>query len=63
MHFINHGIIAIISACTGPACGVTAVSLEAALLPFIEPASNVGAIAGGIIVGTLTGPILKYECI
>jgi hypothetical protein len=57
VHFIGHGTIAIISACTGPAAAVTAASLEATFLPAIEAASNVGAIAGGIIGGVATGPV------
>lgn len=57
VHFVAHGTILLISACTGPAAPATAASLELTFLPAIEAASNVGAIAGGIIGGVATGPV------
>jgi hypothetical protein len=57
VHFVAHGTILIVGACTGPAAPATIASLEATFLPTIEAASNVGAIAGGIIGGVATGPV------
>lgn len=57
VHFIGHGTILIIGACTGPAAPATIAALEATCLPAIEAASNVGAIAGGVIGGVATGPV------
>lgn len=57
VHFVAHGTIGIISSFTGPAAPATALSLEATFLPTIEAASNIGAIAGGIIGGLFTGPV------
>lgn len=57
VHFIAHGTILVIGAMTGPAAPATIASLEATFLPAIEAASNIGAIAGGIIGGVATGPV------
>ena len=57
VHFLSHGAIAIISAFTGPASYVTALSLEGTFITGIETASNVSAVACGIFFGTLTGPV------
>lgn len=58
VHFIGHGTILIIGACTGPAMPATIAALEAALLPtVIEPASNIAAIAIGVAGGVATGPV------
>ncbi|MCL4275979.1 MAG: hypothetical protein KJZ77_19055 [Anaerolineales bacterium] len=57
VHFIGHGTIAIVSACTGPAAAVTAASLEATFLPVIEGASNIVGLAAGIGLSVATGPV------
>lgn len=57
VHFIAHGTILVISSFSGPAAPATATALEATFLPAIEAASNIGAIAGGIIGGLATGPV------
>lgn len=58
VHFVGHGTILIISACTGPAAPATFAALEAALLPtVIEPVSNVAAVGMGIAGGVATGPV------
>lgn len=56
-HFVGHGTILVIAACTGPAAPATLVALEATFLPTIEAASTVAALAGGITVGVMTGPV------
>ncbi len=57
VHFVGHGTIAIVSMATGPAALVTAASLEATFLPWIEATSNVAAIGVGVALGTATGPV------
>lgn len=58
VHFVGHGTILIVSACTGPAAPATFAALEAALLPtVIEPMSNVAAIGMGVAGGVATGPV------
>lgn len=57
VHVVGHGTILIISACTGPAAKVTFLALEGCFAPAIEVASIKGAIAGGMIGATVTGPV------
>lgn len=58
VHFVGHGTILLIGACTGPAAPATIYALEAALLPtVIEPASNIAAIGMGVAAGVATGPV------
>ncbi|MBS1987339.1 hypothetical protein JST99_05415 [Candidatus Dependentiae bacterium] len=55
--FIGHGAILIASSLTGPAAPATFAALEGTFGLQIEAASQVGAIAGGIIGGVATGPV------
>lgn len=57
VHFVCHGVIFIVAACTGPAAPATAAAIEACALPFIESASNLAGLAGGIAGGVVTGPV------
>jgi hypothetical protein len=57
VHFAAHSAILVAGALTGPAAPATVASLEATFFTTIEAASNVGAIAGGIFGGTVTGPV------
>jgi hypothetical protein len=60
-HFVGHGLIwgasALISMGCPPAGALFKVTATATLTPFIEAASNVAGLAGGIVGGTLTGPV------
>lgn len=57
VHVVGHGVILVISACTGPAAKITFVALEGCFAPAIELASIKGAIAGGMIGAVATGPV------
>lgn len=57
VHFVAHSAILVAGAMTGPAAPATISALEATFLPTIEAASNVGAIVGGILCATATGPV------
>lgn len=53
----GHGLIYIVAGLTGPFVVVTAIALEGAFGAIIESASLAGAVAGGITLGAITGPI------
>lgn len=57
VHFLGHGTILIIGACTGPAAPATIVALEAAWGPSIIAGGKIGALTGGLLGGVLTGPV------
>lgn len=57
VYFVAHGTIAIISACTGPAAGVTYAALEGTFAAPIEAASNVVGLGTGIAAAAATGPV------
>lgn len=57
VHFVAHGAILIVGACTGPAAPATIAALECTFMPFIEATSNVAAIGTAIVVATATGPV------
>jgi len=54
---VCHGAILVVSICTGPAMPAVFSALESTLAPAIEVASWPASIAGGIIGGTVTGPV------
>jgi hypothetical protein len=57
VYFVGHGAIHLAALATGPAYYVTLTALEGTFALPIEAVSKVGAIAGGIAGGTLTGPV------
>ena len=54
---VGHGVIQLVALCTGPAYFPTMMALESCFGHAIEIASVKGAIAGGIALGTATGPV------
>lgn len=54
---IGHGLICIIGGLTGPLAPVTIIVLESTFGAAIEAGSMAGAVAGGITLGALTGPV------
>jgi hypothetical protein len=54
---IGHGAICVIAALTGPAAIPVGIALESIFGSAIEGASLAGAIAGGITLGAITGPV------
>lgn len=57
VHAVGHGAMFAIACCTGGGFYVTYTALAATFAAPLEAASNVGALAGGIIGGTATGLI------
>ena len=55
--FVCHGLIFVVSACTGPAAPVTFAALETTLGATIEAVTTTAAVAGGIAGAVATGPI------
>ncbi len=56
-YVVGHGGIIVASAMTGWGCVATFIALEGQLAIPIETASNVAALAGGILLGAATGPV------
>lgn len=57
VYFVAHTGMLIAAACTGPAAPATYAAMVATSAIPLEAASNVGAIAGGILGGVATGPV------
>ena len=57
VYVVGHGAIQLVAICTGPAYPVTVLALEGCLAAPIEAASMAGAVAGGIALGAITGPV------
>lgn len=57
VYFAAHAGMLIMAACTGPAAPATYAALVATTAVPLEAASNVGAIAGGVVGGVATGPV------
>lgn len=54
---IGHGTLLFLSTFAGPGQPAAFIALESTFGPLIESASTIGGLAGGIMIGSSTGPV------